>query len=141
MITQINKMRVFAATAAFALFAAAYPVVAASAVRANVPFGFEAGDMKLPAGHYMLKRPNSSHYIELSNLDKPDTILLPVVGSGNIPASKSPRLLFEHVGNTYRLAEVKMAGSTPSDSIARNKKQALVAQRQGVTEVVEVALD
>lgn len=139
--TQINKTRVFAATAVFALFAAAYPVVAASAVRANVPFGFEAGETKLPAGHYLIKRANSSHFIELSNLDKPDTILLPVVSSGNIPAAKSARLLFEQVGNSYRLADVKMADGTPSDSIARTKKQALVAQQQGVTEVVEVALD
>jgi hypothetical protein len=137
----INKTRVLAATAALAMFAAAYPVVAASAVRANVPFAFEAGDLQLPAGHYVIERAASSHYIEISNLDKADTVMVPVISSGNIPAEKSPRLRFERVGNTYRLADVKVAGSIPSDSIAKTKKQALVAKDLGVTEIVEVALD
>lgn len=134
-----TEARIFTAVAALVLLVAACPVFAITAVRANVPFDFVAFDHKLPAGHYMLQRAISGNHIVLTNLDQSSTIMLPVLRSGNVSSAKSPRLVFERTGDSYRLTDVKMAG-TPSDSVPQTKKSTLVAAN-GAPQVIEVALE
>ena len=133
--------KIFAASSLAALLTAALPLSALAPIRANVPFAFEAGNVKLPAGTYIVSRSSSGHSITLEGVGKPGAIMLPVINSGNVAASKSPRLVFERLGNNYRLSDVKVAGAAESSSIARNKKQSLVAKQMGSTSIVEVALN
>jgi hypothetical protein len=133
--------RTFAAASLAALLTAALPLSALAPIKAIVPFAFEAGNVTLPAGTYVVTRSSSGHSITLEGVDKPGAIMLPVINSGNVAASKSPRLVFERLGDHYRLSDVKVAGSVESSSIARSKKQSLVAKQMGSTSFVEVALN
>ncbi|MEO8659325.1 MAG: hypothetical protein ABI693_12695 [Bryobacteraceae bacterium] len=133
--------RIFAATSLAALLTAALPLSALAPVKATVPFAFEAGNVKLPAGTYIVSRSSNGHSITVESVGKPGAIMLPVINSGNVAASKSPRLVFERLGDHYRLSDVKVAGGVESSSIARDKKQSLVAKQMGSTSYVEVALN
>jgi hypothetical protein len=141
MTSMMSKIKFLAVTAVAGLLATAVSGVAGSQVRANVPFGFDAGTVKMPAGLYMIERASNGHTIKMTNLDNSKTVILAVMSSGNVAPQKGPRLVFEQLGEAYRLSDVKMSAGTPSDSIPRSKKQALVAKEQGEQVLVEVALD
>jgi hypothetical protein len=137
----VSKIKFLAVTAVAGLLATAVSGVAGPQVRANVPFAFEAGTSKMPAGLYLIERASNGHSIKMVNLDNSTTVFLAVMNSGNVAMQKGPRLVFEQLGESYRLSDVKMSAGVPSDSIPRSKKQALVAKEQREQVLVEVALD
>lgn len=124
-----------------ALVAAAGMALPATAggVRVNVPFAFEAGKTTLPAGNYVIESSTFGGGISVWNADVNDTILLTTTPAGNPNAPKAPALIFEKLGDSYRLAEVRMAGSQ-AVAVPRTAKQALIANEQGKTTLVAIAM-
>jgi hypothetical protein len=116
----------------------AIPAVAAG-VRVNVPFAFEAGKATLPPGNYVVEQSNFGGGITVLNADSNNTILLITSPTGNVNAPKDPALIFEKLGDMYRLAEVRMAGSQ-AVAVPRTAKQALAAREQRRSVLVAIAM-
>lgn len=136
---EVKKNRIAGVTLALvASVGMAFPAVAAG-VRVNVPFAFEAGKANLPAGNYVIERSTFGGGISVWNADMNDTILLTTTPAGNVNAPQAPALIFEKLGDSYRLAEVRMAGSQ-AVAVPRTPKQALVASEQGKTTLVAIVM-
>ena len=73
-------------------------------LRAQVPFGFEASGMTLPAGEYQIRWNLLNATIELQGEDRKGILLLanPAYDRNN----KTPRLVFNRYGNKYFLSEI-----------------------------------
>jgi hypothetical protein len=128
----------FAMTALAAMTAAVLPASAAG-VRVDVPFAFEAGRATLPAGSYVLENISVGGAISVWSVDQNKTVLLSTVPVGSPNEVKPASLVFERLGNAYRLAEVRMAGAR-AVGIPRTGRQALVAGQESKTVLVEVAM-
>jgi hypothetical protein len=132
--------KIAAVILALVALSAALPAFGANPVRTYVPFAFEAGTYSLPAGHYLVERGANGSFLYLHNLDKNNTIAVGTNPEGNSNDPKSPRLVFERLGEGYRLAEVWVAGSALGHSIQPTRQQMLVAARQARGERVVIAL-
>ena len=125
---------------AVAMSLAALPVMASSkpAVRVTVPFAFEAGEHAMPAGEYTVEQPASGGAIYITAPDGERRALM-TFPAGNPSQPKSPRLVFERFGGSYRLAEVWAAGASTGAALPMTRSQMLVAEH-GRRERVEIAL-
>ncbi len=133
--------RLFTVLSAMALsicMAGALPAQSLSqAVRVSVPFSFQARSQALPAGEYYIEyRQANSTLVITEPRGERHAVLTTPIGDPNGP--KSPRLVFERTGNSYRLAEVWVGGAAGA-WIPATKSQMLVAKGE-TPERVEVAL-
>ncbi len=120
---------------------AATPAQAQIGLRANVPFGFEVGAKVLPAAQYRLERPNlaTGAFLFIHSLNSNHSFAVPSRPVGNPNTPNNPRLVFERLAGSYRLAEIWMPGSHAGAALPRTEQQTLVAKRQGKVETVEIA--
>lgn len=130
----------FGALAAVLCVAAAMPAFAnpAAPIRVTVPFAFEAGDHALPAGEYQIEHRSSNATLVVTAPDGERHALL-TFPTGDPSNPKSPRLVFEKAGGTYRLAEVWVTGAATGAGVPATKSQLLVA-KGAKKERVELAL-
>jgi hypothetical protein len=128
------------AVAALLWLAAAAPVMAnaAAPIRVTVPFAFEAGEHAMPAGRYEVEHRPASAMLVLTAPTGERHILLTFM-TGDPANPKSPRLVFEKIGGTYRLAEVWVSGAATGAGVPPTKAQMLVA-KNAKKERVEIAL-
>jgi hypothetical protein len=138
MTSQTPKIAVMILTLV-ALFAAA-PAFGASPVRTYVPFAFEAGTHSLPAGNYVVERGINGGFLYLYNVDQNKTVAVGTTPEGNPNEFNSPRLVFEKLGEGYRLTEAWVAGAAGGQGIQPTRQQMLVASRQARGERVVIAL-
>lgn len=115
--------------------ALAVPAAAATMVRVEIPFAFDAAESILPAGQYVIERSLTSGLMYLRS-EKSETKVMMTVPVGNSNQAQAPRLVFEKRGATYRLAEVYMAGMNSGAGIPATKRQLLVAKRQSPERIV-----
>lgn len=128
------------ALAAILCLAAAIPVMAnpAAPIRVTVPFAFEAGEHGMPAGNYEIEH-RSANAILVVTAPNGERHALLTFPTGDPANPKSPRLVFEKVGGTYRLAEVWVTGAATGAGVPATKAQMLVA-KNAKRERVEIAL-
>ncbi|MBI5282916.1 MAG: hypothetical protein HY858_14620 [Candidatus Solibacter usitatus] len=115
--------------------ALAVPAAAATMVRVEIPFAFDAAEIAMPAGQYVIERSLGAGMLYLTN-EKGEKRVVMTVPVGNPNQPHNPRLVFEKYGATYRLAEVHMAGMHAGAGIPATKNQMLVAKRQWPERVV-----
>ena len=129
----------FSALAAVLCLAGALPASAnqMAPIRVTVPFAFEAGDHAMPAGIYSIEHRSANATLILTSPDGERRALL-TLPAGDPVNPKSPRLVFEKAGDTYRLAEVWVSGGAGAN-IPATKSQMLVA-KTAKKERVELAL-
>lgn len=120
----------------------AAPALAQGRVRVNIPFSFAAGSELLPAGQYVIERTGiaGTSLMRVCNVDRNEAMHVATLPAGNPSASGNPRLLFEVLEGSYRLAEVWTAGADTGALVARTKEQALIAKRAGKIETFALAL-
>jgi hypothetical protein len=118
---------------------------AQSAVQTYVPFAFRVGSAQLPAGSYKIKRAEfDTNYITICNLKTGVTTLS--LFQPESPRHVSGRLVFQHLGNQYFLAEIwGGAGSAGSAGmiIPASKRERKVEVADGPSKAskeVEIAL-
>ncbi len=130
--------------AAGCLFVAmtAVPAAAQSRVRVNIPFAFEAGTESLPSGQYMIERtsPTGPSVLRIHNVDANKTFGLLSLPAVRPVAGDYPRLKFEILAGTYRLAEVWTPGAEGGVFLPRTKEQAVIAQQEGKVKTIALAL-
>ena len=123
---------------AAAFVAGALPASAAT-VRVDVPFAFEAGKAKMPAGTYQLSYSTYGGTVTVWNKDENRTVLVSAQPTGNPNLPKRPGLVFaRHADGTYQLFEIHASGAQAL-AVPAAKKPALVAAGPGVA-FVEVAM-
>jgi hypothetical protein len=101
----------------------------AQSMRVDVPFGFKAGGLSLPAGSYQVAVNREAQRISLSKLDGKVNCFLTVKSFDYSAAPQHGSLVFNQYGNSYFLSKVKSAGSGGADlSISRAEREFAKAQ-------------
>jgi hypothetical protein len=87
------------------------PSLAQSSVdlKANVPWAFNAGNTRLPAGEYVIKGGTGSQVVRIQNVDTKQSALLLTMASINSDPNRPPVLLFHKYGDKCYLSSVTMA--------------------------------
>ncbi|MBL0161341.1 MAG: hypothetical protein IPP47_30320 [Bryobacterales bacterium] len=124
------------------LVMAAAPAQAQGRVRVNIPFPFEAGTETLPAGQYVFERSGlaGTALMQIHNVEQNRTTTFVTVPVNHPGASSNPRLMFEVLGGTYRLAELWTAGAESGALVPRSKEQTLIAKQEGKVRTVALLL-
>ncbi|HEY3441917.1 MAG TPA: hypothetical protein VGK29_14235 [Paludibaculum sp.] len=120
----------------------AAPALAQGRVRVNIPFSFAAGAESLPAGQYLIQRSGmaGTSLVQLHNVDRNRTTMFMTLPVNHPGVSNNPRLMFEVLDGTYRLAELWTAGAESGAMVPRTKEQALIAKQDGKIKTVALLL-
>jgi hypothetical protein len=109
-------------------------------LRAKVPFDFVLADKVYPAGEYALQTVmanNSSLYLKHEAKAKP-ALLLTDLHTAATPAKRS-ELIFHHMGGSYFLYQVWVAGSEVGREFPKSKTEVRMAMNGTKSETVSVA--
>ncbi len=126
----VIKSILTAAAVVLCLSVAAPAFGASAAARVNIPFGFEAANLSLPAGQYHIEQAASGSGIYLAN-EKGEKWAILTAPAGNPNRFESPRVVFERAGSTYRMATLYFAGTSGAASIPATRSQITVARLNG----------
>jgi hypothetical protein len=93
----------------------------------NVPFAFQAGDSKLPAGEYRIHMLENSDLtvMEISTVDGTNSILVQVRDAEANSRPTKSELIFNKYGNSYFLAKVFDEGNPSGSEVIKtgNEKE------------------
>jgi hypothetical protein len=108
-------------------------------VRVHVPFDFQVSGMAMSAGQYYFESPISGGmvYLTAPDGDRHAVISMPI---GNPSNPKSPQVVFERLGDRYRLAEVWLTGLGPGNGLRRTKSENEYAKQNGKGSLVALSL-
>ena len=99
-------IRVAFVAATAILFLAATGQAQSGGLKANMPFGFYAGDQLMPAGEYEIHAFGNGG-VKISNYDAHKAIVFFTVGLNQVTVDPiSPRLVFNRYGEDYFLSEM-----------------------------------
>jgi hypothetical protein len=102
----ISKLAITSAVLALAFISTAN----AQSMRVNVPFGFHAGKLELPAGMYKVEVNQRAQRVTLNQLDGKANCFL-MVKAFNVTGLEQPgSLVFNQYGSSYFLKRVKTGG-------------------------------
>lgn len=120
----------------------AAPSQAQGRVRVNIPFSFDAGTESLPAGQYVFERTGlaGTSLMRVASVDRNETLTFVTLPVNRPSTVYDPRLVFEILDGSYRLAEVWTAGAESGGLLPRTKEQALIAKREGKVKTIALAL-
>lgn len=93
------------------------PVLAATTLEVNVPFGFSAGHSTLPAGQYEISIDDNSHLICIKGSgSNPSMFLLTLPTEAHTVRAES-KLVFIHEGDEYSLSGLWVAGEKSGQEV------------------------
>ena len=130
---------IFRAVALTATLALALPVFGqGTQTRVNIPLDFEMGNHSMSAGDYIFERQIGNWQMLITDPAGVKRAMMTIpVGSTQTPFKG--KLIFEKMGNTYRLAEVHITGAPNGVQIPPTKAQVELAKRQKPVRI-EVAM-
>ena len=95
---------------------------AQSYAKANVPFDFKVGSAQLPAGTYEIKVDDSSAGAILIRSDQTSAGAM-ATARRESPRKTNAKLVFDHVGNQYFLAEIWRSSDTEGMIVPTSKQE------------------
>ena len=95
---------------------------AQSYAKANVPFDFKVGSAQLPAGTYEIKVDDSSAGAILIRNDQTSAGAM-ATARRESPRKTNAKLVFDHVGNQYFLAEIWRSSDTEGMIVPTSKQE------------------
>jgi hypothetical protein len=104
---------------------------AQAADRFNIPFDFTVGKVTLPAGSYSVSPVgNIQTHLQLKNRDRNEGVFQRIDSVGLNPGrtSEATKLVFQHYGDQYFLAEFWKMGSTTGHTFSRSKAEREIAR-------------
>jgi hypothetical protein len=128
----ISKLAITSAVFALAFISTAN----AQTMRVNVPFGFRAGDMTLPAGIYKVEVANAVQRVTLSQMDGKVSGFLSVKSYSGKGSPEQGSLIFHQYGNSYFLARVNPFGADRGADMFVTKAERELAKLQPAAEEV-----
>jgi len=114
---------------------------AQSGMQANVPFDFTVGTAQLPAGSYKITVAYQNNAIMIRNAKTSATVLS--LFQRKYPGERSRKLVFQHLGNKYFLAEIWGAKGSSGMTLRAPKLEKELQVASGpsnVDQLVEIAL-
>ena len=109
-------------------------------VKANVPFGFIAGDQYYPAGEYTLRSLHGvDRVIRIDNAQEDGAAVVVSNPCNAAEPSAQTRLVFRRMGDTYFLSQIWTAGSSFGREFPKSRAELRLAQNLEKTELVIVA--
>ncbi|MBN9659477.1 MAG: hypothetical protein J0H49_14940 [Acidobacteria bacterium] len=133
-----KRFTIFGAIAMVMCLTMALPAFGATA-RVSIPFAFEASTVSLPAGEYLLETSDSGTVLFLTGKEAGKNAII-VAPAGEAKSRFEGKLVFEHVGSTYRLAQAQVIGAISVMRIPATHAQLLMAKDQPA-ERIELALN
>jgi hypothetical protein len=115
----ISKLAVTSAVMALAFISTAN----AQSMRVEVPFGFKAGNLSLPAGTYKVELNQKIQRVLLSQLDGKASCFLLVKASNGSKIAEQGSLVFNQYGSSYFLTRVKTAGVAGSAELFTSRAE------------------
>ena len=132
----------FSAIALFACLTVALPNYAHAqnkTVRVHVPFDFQVSGIAMSAGQYMFESPISGGmvYVTTPSGDRHAAITMPL---GNPANPKEPQVVFERMGDKYRLCEVWLNGASTGGGLKKTKAEQEYAKQHGKGTLVALSI-
>ena len=115
-------------------------------IRANVPFAFNVGQKRLPAGVYTVSilNPTSDRTaLQIRSADGKASAIIQTVGAGNCLAD-NPKLVFRRYGDRYFFAQAQLAGDSTSLTASRTRAERSAQEalkRRGNMSLVTIAAE
>jgi|ERR1700722_15232288 len=78
---------------------------------ATIPFTFTVENSNLPAGTYTISTLPPYNMMKVQSADGRKVAMIPAIPSRTLAASEQTKLIFDHIGNQYFLAQVWEQGS------------------------------
>ena len=145
--TSILRSSLFAGTIALASFATDHSALAQSSqvlAKVNIPFAFQAGDRRMPAGMYEIDSQTGSPLLLLRNSEQEvRTFVITHTATTSQPPAKG-RVVFERYGNKYFLRQVWTASSTQGAELPTSKAEKEIVKAMNdevVPSPIQVALN
>ena len=120
------KTVIFRLTLMFGLafLAAGQALRAQQPMVANIPFAFTAGEVTLPAGEYRVEKWTTSGItLRIQSTDGDAMAFVPAIAAETLERQKACKLIFNHYGNQYFLAQVWSAGSNLGRALPKSRKE------------------
>lgn len=129
------KGRMLCLSVVTAMFA--YSANAQTRLTADVPFEFNAGNAKLPAGQYDIDRP-LPNVIRLATSDRSVSAMILVNGTTRLSEVKDGKLIFNKYGNRHFLSNVWAPGAADGYELRRSslEKEMIAQSAQPGTHVI-----
>jgi len=109
-------------------------------VKANVPFGFVAGDHYYPAGEYSLKSVYGlDSFIQIANTQEDGAANVVSIACTAAQPSEQTKLVFWRMGDTYFLSQIWTAGRSYGREFPKSRAELRLAQNHEKPELVIVA--
>lgn len=122
----ISKLAVTSAVIALAFVSTAN----AQSMRVDVPFGFHAGSLSLPAGMYNVALNQTTQRVTLSKLDGKANCFLTVKSFNGSRVGDQGSLVFNQYGSSYFLSKVKAAGGLGGAELFTSRAEREFAKAQ-----------
>ncbi|MBI4891409.1 MAG: hypothetical protein HY821_12350 [Acidobacteria bacterium] len=100
-------------------------------VRADIPFDFQVGQQKLPAGEYRIQPFNLGAIAVSSVLPRTQHATSTVFPAGGGKIAEETRLIFERYGDRYFLKQVWRAGTNTGAELPKTKDETAAIYRAG----------
>ena len=97
-------------------------------MRANIPFDFNVGKTKLPAGRYAIERSGTGGVLQIVSLDGKKSIFFPVQEAHNGKSQQRAQLEFRRYGTERFLSQVRQGGDTRYE-IRKSRREREVAKK------------
>ena len=96
----------------------------------NVPFAFQAGDSKLPAGEYRIHMLENSDLtvMQISTMDGTNSVLVQVRDAEANSRPTKSELIFNKYENAYFLAKVFDEGNPSGSEVVQNSDEKRISQ-------------
>lgn len=110
-------------------------------VAVNVPFDFNAGNTKLPAGEYVVGK--SDHIATMLKIERADgtaAILVPSNAAESNASQSESKLVFHKYGDRYFLSQVWTAGSARGRELMKSAAEKEVALSARIDKPEQVTL-
>jgi hypothetical protein len=130
----IKRLTMLSLVSMFTLCAAAASANAqlSNPIRAKIPFDFNVGDKKLPAGKYTFSRLSGfsdNRTILVSNVDSSTRVFQSTFGAQVLTPKNASTLIFNKYGDQYFLEQIWVGGEQEGAQLSKSRGER-TAQRQ-----------
>lgn len=111
-------------------------------LKATIPFDFQAGSRRMPAGQYEIGK-LSQNVLLLRGTTKNSSEVLVVYAATTLTAPDHASMIFHRYGNHYFLSQIWSAGNTTGEqcSMSKPEKELTLAENYQPPTLVELALN
>jgi hypothetical protein len=102
-------------------------------VRARVPFDFNVGEKKLPAGDYTFRSVSGfsgGNLIEVSTADGHRSALQPMISAQLLTSKTKTSLIFHRYGDQYFLAQIWRGGEQEGTEVPESRSERTIRRHQ-----------